>query len=64
MFFPGSRIVEISQFPFVTKQEALMEGHSEPGRGWVRGAGMWVGIRHPSQTLTDLGLFKDSSCRG
>lgn len=71
MFFPGSRIVEISQFPFVNKQKAIMEGHGEPGGGWAGGGWEcgWAGsnhdhISHPSPTLTDLGLFKDFSRRG
>lgn len=34
MFLPEPRIVEISQFPFVMKQEeAIMEGNGEPGGG-------------------------------
>lgn len=37
-FSLGSRIVEISQFPFVkTKQETVPGGHSEPGGGWAGG---------------------------
>lgn len=69
-FFPGSKIVEISHFPFVTKQETIMESHSEPGLGIGKGrVGTWWAavhedISHPSRTLADLGLFKDSRCRG
>lgn len=63
MFFLGSRIVEISQFPFVTKQEAIMERQGEPGARWGQECGGLVpiceGISHPSRTLTDLGLFRD-----
>lgn len=48
-----------------------MEGPGKPGAGWAGGGWEcgWAGssrdhISHPSRTLTDLGLFKDSSCRG
>lgn len=70
--FRGSwKIVEISHFPSVMTQEAIMEGPGKPGAGWAGGGWEcgWAGssrdhISHPSRTLTDLGLFKDSGCRG
>lgn len=62
-------MVEIS-LSILREQEAIMEGHGQPGQGCAGEGGnvgglapTCEGISHPSRTLTDLGLFKDYSCR-